>query len=71
MTQALDQELEPWRNRPLDKKYLYIVFDSHYEYVRENGQVESEGLLMVKGIDEQGYREILSVKVAPGEEEAS
>ena len=31
----------------------------------------SEGVLTVKGIDADGYREILSVAVAPGEEEES
>jgi transposase-like protein len=71
MAQALDQELEPWRSRPLDKPYPYLVLDAHYEYVREDSQVESEGVLKVKGIDEDGYREILEVKVAPGEEKAS
>jgi transposase-like protein len=47
------------------------VVDAHYEYVRENGQVLSDGVLQVKGIDEDGYREILSVLVAPTEEEAT
>ncbi|MGD2156154.1 MAG: transposase [Anaerolineales bacterium] len=41
------------------------------EYVREDGHVESEGVLTVKGIDHKGYREILSVFVAPAEEEAT
>lgn len=33
--------------------------------------MESQGVLTVKGIDEEGYRGILSVAVAPGEEEES
>ncbi|MGD8752580.1 MAG: transposase [Anaerolineales bacterium] len=41
------------------------------EYVREDAHVESEGVLTVKVIDYQGYREILSVFVAPAEEEAT
>lgn len=71
MAQALDQELEQWRSRALIKKYPYLVMDARYEYVREDGRIESEGVLTVKGIDEGGYREILSVKVAPGEDEVS
>ena len=35
------------------------------------GQVESDGMLLVKGIGKDGYREILSVFVAPTEEEAT
>jgi len=71
MAQALDGELEGWRSRPLKKRYPYLVIDGRYEYVREDGQVESEGVLTVMGIGEDGYREILSVALAPGEEEAS
>jgi transposase-like protein len=69
--QMLDDELEAWRSRPLEKVYPYLVVDAHYEYVREDGRVESEGVLLVKGINEDGYREILSVVVAPTEEEVT
>jgi transposase-like protein len=71
MAQALDKELSDWRQRTLDKRYPYLVVDARYEYVREDGRVESEGVLMVKGINQDGYREILSVAVAPGEDEAT
>lgn len=71
LVQKLDEELIPWRNRSLNKRYPYLVADARYEYMREDGYVESEGVLTVKGIDEEGYREILSVSVAPGEEEES
>lgn len=69
--QALDEELGAWRGRRLDKTYPYLIADARYEYVREDGRVESEGVLTIKGIDAQGYREILSVTVAPVEEEAT
>jgi putative transposase len=71
MAQALDEGLNQWRSRPLNKSYPYLVADARYEHVREDGRVESQGVLTVKGIDEEGYREILSVAVAPGGEEES
>jgi transposase-like protein len=71
LAQALDEELERWRRRPLRRKYPYLVCDARYEHVREDGRVESEAVLLVMGIDEEGYREILSVAVAPAEEERS
>jgi putative transposase len=71
MAKALDDELSQWRNRPLEKRYPYLIADARYEHVREDKQVVSEGVLTVKGIDTDGYREILSVAVAPGEEEES
>lgn len=55
----------------MEKIYPYLVVDAHYEYVREYGKVESDGVLLVKGVGEDGYREILSVAVAPTEEEAT
>ena len=39
--------------------------------MRENGHVESDGVLTVKGVNTGGYREIIGVDVAPGEEEAT
>jgi len=71
MTKALDQELDPWRKRSIEQPYPYLVVDARYEYVRENGHVESDGVLTVKGVNAQGYREIIGVEVAPGEQEAT
>jgi transposase-like protein len=71
MAQALDEELSGWRQRTLEKGYPYLVVDAHYEYIREDGRVESEGVLTVKGINQDGYREIVGLAVAPSEEEAS
>jgi len=71
MVQALDEELSDWRQRTLDKRYPYLVVDARYEYIREDGRVESEGVLTVKGINQDGYREILGMAVAPGEDEAT
>ena len=71
IAQELDEELDQWRNRPLEQPYPYLMVDARYEYVRENSHVESDGVLIVKGVNAQGYREIIGVDVAPGEEETS
>jgi putative transposase len=71
MAQALDEELCSWRQRTLEKRYPYLVVDARYEYIREDGRVESEGVLTVKGINQDGYREILGMAIAPGEDEDS
>lgn len=71
MAQELDETLEAWRTRRLESTYPYLMVDASYEYIREDGQVISEGVLTVKGINQDGYREILSVAVAPTEEEAT
>jgi putative transposase len=71
MAQQLDETLETWRTRPLERTYPFLVVDASYEYVREDGQVVTDGVLTVKGVAQEGFREILSVAVAPTEEEAT
>lgn len=71
MAQALDEELDRWRRRRLEKDYPYLVVDARYEHVREDGHVMSEGVLTVEGVNEQGYREVIAVAVAPGEDKSS
>jgi putative transposase len=67
----LDVDLEAWRARPLDVAYPYLVVDARYEHVRVDGQVTSQGVLVVKGVREDGRREILAVDVADTESEAT
>jgi transposase-like protein len=67
----LDEELEAWRNRPLEQAYPYLMVDARYEYVRIDGRVVSQGVLIVKGVRADGRREILAVAVADTESEAT
>lgn len=71
MAQALYEELDRWRGQRLEKRYPYLVVDARYEHVREDGHVMSEGVLTVEGIDEHGYRQVIGVAVAPGEDKSS
>ena len=71
LTKRLDVEIESWRNRRLDKQYPYLVVDARYEYIRQGGCVRSNGVLLVVGIDKDGYREPLGVWVANSENETS
>ncbi len=68
----LDSELERWRNRPLhEKAYPYLFVDARYEKARVDHRIVSEGVLIVYGVSEDGYREILGVEVADTESEAT
>jgi transposase-like protein len=71
LTQRLDAEIAQWRMRPLTQSYPYLVVDARYEKVRQGGSVVSQGVLVVCGIDERGYREVLGCWVAESESEAS
>ena len=68
----LDAELGAWRSRPLEAEdYPYLFVDARYEKVRTDGRVVSQGVLVVSGVRDDGYREILAVEVADTESEAT
>jgi putative transposase len=69
---SLDSELEAWRNRPLEAKaYPYLFVDARYEKVRVDHRIVTQGVLIVSGVREDGFREILAVEVADTESEAT
>jgi transposase-like protein len=69
---SLDAELEVWRTRKLEAEaYPYLFVDARYEKVRVGGRVVSQGVLVVSGVRDDGFREILAVEVADTESEAS
>ena len=71
LTKRLDGEIAAWRNRPLEKEYIYLIADARYEHIRQGGCVSSNGVLVVIGIDKDGYREPLGVWTADSESETS
>ena len=71
LTGRLDAELAAWRERPLTVSYPYLTVDARYEHVRVDGQVVSQGVLLVAGVRDDGRREILAVAVADTESEAT
>lgn len=71
LAKQLDEHLQAWRRRRLESAYPYLVVDARYEKVRRDHQVISQGVLVVIGISEEGYREVLGVWMADSESEAS
>tara|TARA_Y100001933_G_C18937447_1_gene538011 strand:+ start:108 stop:1322 length:1215 start_codon:yes stop_codon:yes gene_type:complete len=71
LCQQLDPIVEAFRNRPLEKHYPFVVVDALYIKVRENGRVRSKGLLIAKGVNENGYREILGFQLSDSESKSS
>jgi len=67
----LDVDLGAWRERRLEAAYPYLFVDARYEFVRVAGRVVSMGVLVVVGVRDDGRREILGVRVAPSESEAT
>ncbi len=71
LAQKLDTEVEGWRERPIEKRYPYLMIDARYERIRRGGQVVSQGVLLAVGVSTEGYREVLGVWIADSESEAS
>jgi transposase-like protein len=64
----LDVILERWRQRPLDR-CAYLWLDARYEKVRIDGQVRDVAVLIAKGVNLSGQRQILGVSVSLSEQE--
>jgi putative transposase len=69
---SLDSELQAWRSRRLEAEaYPYLFVDARYEKVRVDGRVVSQGILVVSGVRDDGFREILAAEVSDTESEAT
>ena len=65
----LDKKLNLWRKRKLTSTYPYLVIDARYERIRTPEGVVSKAVMIVIGISEYGYREILSIDIGDSENE--
>jgi transposase-like protein len=70
LCQALDQEVERFRTRPLDGPYPYVWLDATYLKVRRDGRVVSMAVVIAIGVRATGEREVFGLDVGPSEEGA-
>jgi putative transposase len=68
--QGLDEQLEAFRNRPLEGRYPYLWLDAKVEKVRDGGRVVPKPLLLAYAVHESGYREVIGLDVGECETEA-
>jgi putative transposase len=69
MTKELDEQVERFRTRPLEREYPIIWVDALYEKIRFDGRVISMAVLVVAGITVEGHREILACEPMMNESE--
>lgn len=55
----LDEQVETFRNRPINGRYPFMTVDATYFKVRENHRIISKAFMIAYGVDEEGKREIL------------
>jgi len=68
--QGLDEQVEVFRNRPLEDRYPYLWLDAKIEKVRDGGRVVRKALVLAYGVHESGYREVIGLDVGEAETEA-
>lgn len=71
LCENLDPVVKAFQNRPLESHYPFVMMDAIYLKVREDHRVQSKGLLVAVGINEEGYREIIGFQIANGETQTS
>ncbi len=67
---GLDEQVEAFRNRPLEGRYPYLWLDAKVEKVRDGGRVVPKALVLAYAVHESGYREVIGVDVGECETEA-
>jgi putative transposase len=69
IAKELDEKVKEFLNRPIESEISYLFVDASYFKIRSEGRYKSKALLIVTGIHENGYREVLGAKVEDSEDE--
>jgi putative transposase len=69
MASDLDEQVEAFRSRPLGEAgpFTFVAADALTMKVREDGRVVNAVVLVATGVNADGHREVLGVKVATSE----
>jgi putative transposase len=70
LCQSLDEEVERFRNRPLEGALPYVWLDATFVKVRDGGRVVSQAVVIAIGVNGDGQREVLGLDVGPSEDGA-
>ena len=63
MCRALDEQIELFRQRPLEGAYPYLWLDAKAVKVRDHGRVVSKALVVAYAVHESGVREVIGLDV--------
>ena len=69
MAESLDEHVEQFRHRPLDEAgpFTFVSADALTMKVREGGRVINAVVLLATGVNGDGHREVLGIRVATSE----
>ncbi|MBN2218783.1 MAG: IS256 family transposase [Kosmotogaceae bacterium] len=69
IAKELDEKAEEFLKRPIERPIPYLFVDASYFKVRTDSRYVTKAFLIVTGIRDDGYREILGARIADGEDE--
>jgi putative transposase len=69
ISKELDAKVKEFLERPIEGEIRYLFLDASYFKVRSKSRYITKALLIVTGIHENGYREILGAKIEDNEDE--
>lgn len=69
VTDKIIPQIEDWQNRPLSEVYPVLYIDAIHYSVRDNGVIRKLAAYVILGINNDGYKEVLTIEV--GENESS
>jgi putative transposase len=67
---GLDEQVQAFRERPLDGVYPYLWLDAKHVKVRCGGHVRSKALVVAYGVAASGVREVIGLDIGEVESEA-
>lgn len=70
MCRGLDEQVQAFREQPLEGAYPYLWLDAKIEKVREPGGLRQRALVIAYAVHETGIREVLGLDVGEAETEA-
>ena len=67
ITNTIYEEVQQWRNRPIDDLYPIIFFDAIRIKIRDSGRVVNKVVYLALGIDLEGQKDLLGMWIAHNE----
>jgi transposase-like protein len=60
---GLDEQVDTFRNRPLEGAYPYLWLDAKHVKVRDHGRVVSKALVVAYAVHDTGVREVIGLDI--------
>jgi putative transposase len=70
LAKGLDAQVEAWNERPLEGSYPFLIVDAMQIKVRRQEAVRATSVLLAVGVNREGHREIMGIRIADSESEA-